>query len=184
MPEAVTPPNPDQTDSGRHGNPPQSIPDPTLMTIDALRREIAMLESLLDARIDANEELTQQRFHRIDKAMETEEDARREQKADTKDAVNAALSSQKEVTEKMETSISDQIGSLRANFETSHRALQSGINDLKDRVTILESVKQGVHQQKEERREATAGQIAAIGAGVTFVMLILAIIGVFATTAS
>ena len=180
MTEAVTPPNPDQTNSGRHGNPPQSIPDPTLMTIDALRREIAMLENLLNTRLEANEELTQERFHRIDEALSHFEEQRKEQKVDTRQAVDAALEAQKEATHKMERSMDDQLQSLTANFETSHRGIQLSINDLKDRMTQLESVKQGMTQQRDETRQITSGQIATIGLGIAIFMAVLALVSFMA----
>jgi len=180
VPEAVTPPNPDQSDSGRHGNPPQSIPDPTLMTIDALRREIAMLESLLNSRIGSNEQLTRERFHRVDRDLEHFESQRKEQKQDTKEAVDAALESQKEATAKMETSVSEQIASLRDNFETSLRGVHSNIADLKDRMTITESIKQGVVEQRTESRSVTTGMVAAIGLGIALIVAVITAIGFFA----
>jgi len=176
VPEAVTPPNPDQSDSGRHGNPPQSIPDPTLMTIDALRREIAMLESLLNARIESNEDLTRERFHRVDQDLEHFESQRKEQKQDTKEAVDAALESQKEATAKMETSVSEQIASLRDNFETSLRGVHSNIADLKDRMTVTESVKQGIVEQRGESRAVSSTTIAALGVGIAAILAVLAVV--------
>lgn len=166
MPEAVTPPNPDQTDSGRHGNPQQTIPDPTLMTIDALRREIAMLESLINARLEAAETLTIERLAKVDALMNAAESQRVEQKSDTRAAIEAALEAQKEATHKMEVTTSEQIASLRENFETSLRGVHSNIADLKDRMTVLESIKQGANQQRTERRQVNTGTVAAIGLGV------------------
>jgi len=166
MAEAVTPPS----------NLGQSTPDPTLMTIDALRREIAMLESSINSKLDGLEKIEQERFRRIDSLMEHFENLRKEQKVDTKLAVDAALESQKEATAKMEVSVSDQLTSLRTNFETSIRGVQSNIADLKDRMTSAESVKQGQFDQRTETRQITAGQIAVVGIGITVVLAMLAII--------
>jgi uncharacterized protein YicC (UPF0701 family) len=165
--EAVTPPNPaNANDASR------SVPDPTLLTIDALRREIAMLENLVEAKINAAEKLTIERFTRIDALMDRAEEMRQEQKADTKQAVDAALDSQKEATAKMEMSVSDQLTALRANFETSLRGVQSNVADLKDRMTIAESVKQGQAEQKTEARHVSAGVIAAITFGITVLLAV------------
>ena len=177
MTEAVTPPNPDQSGSG------QPVPDPTLMTIDALRREIAMLENLIDSKLRAAENLTIERITRIDALMERAEDMRQEQKADTRAAVEAALDAQKEATHKMENTVSEQIASLRDNFETSIRGVQSNVADLKDRMTILESVKQGVTQQKSEHRQLTTGMIAAIGLGIAFFTALIAFLSFLAGSA-
>ena len=177
MTEAVTSPNSDQSDAGQHGNPPQSISDPTLMTIDALRREIAMLESLLNARLKAAEELTRERFHRVDQDLQHFEEQRREQKRDTQSAVDAALEAQKEATTKMERTVTDQIGSLKGNFDTSIRGIESALADLKDRMTVLESMKQGMQAHRTERREANSGQIAAIGVGIAILVAIVTVLG-------
>ena len=162
MPEAVTPPNPD------HAGPAGQAPDPTLMTIDALRREITMLESLIDARLEADEALTVERIRRVDALMDRAEEMRQEQKLDTRAAVEAALNAQKEATAKMEKSVSEQIAALRVTFETSAAGLRSSFSDLKDRQTALESVRQGVTEQRTERRQLTTGMVAAIGLGVAF----------------
>lgn len=180
MPEAVTPPNPDQTESGRHGNPPQSVPDPTLMTIDALRREIAMLESLLSAKMEAEAELTRERFHRVDEVMRRFEEQRGEQKDDTRAAVEAALEAQKEATSKMEATVSDQIASLRANFETAISGVRTSIADLKDRATIQESIKQGQSDQKTEHRAVSSTTIAALGVGIAAILAVLAVVSFMA----
>jgi len=170
MVEASTPPNP--ADEG--GSRP--IPDPTVLTTDALRREIAGLEKLIDTKLDAAEKLSSEKFQSTNLLMERAEEQRREQKSDTKMAVDAALDSQKEATAKMEKSISDQITSLRSNFETSINATQASMADLKDRVTVMESVKQGQTEQRVETRAITAGQMTAIGVGITIIVIVLNIV--------
>lgn len=203
MVEATTPPNPaDPSDERR------STPDPTLLTIDSIRREITMLTELFTTRLDGMRELVNtqindaekvrnerlqsqrdlfetmiddaekirnERLNSVDALMERSEEQRREQKADTKAAVDAALDSQKEATAKMEKSISDQITSLLANFTTSIAGLAGNVSDLKDRLTVLESVKQGQVEQKAEARAITAGQIAAIGAAIALAGLVIGI---------
>lgn len=172
--DAVTPPNP----AGAGGGDPQpeSKPDPTLLTIDALRREIAMLENLMVTRLEAAEDLTQERFHRLDGLIAHFEEQRREQKADTKAAVDAALASQKEATSKMETTTTSQIDSLRSNFETSFRSIESSIADLKDRMTITESIKQGAVEQRSETRQVSSVTIGFIGLAITVILATLTII--------
>lgn len=176
MTAGVTPPNPEHGSTDRH----RDRQDPTLMTIDSIRREIAMLENLLDTRLEAAEDLTVERFARVDALMDRAEELRREQKADTAAAVAASLEAQKESTHKMEKSISEQIGSLRGNFETEVRSIRAALEDLKARLTIMESVKQGAVEQKTETRTVTAGVYAAIGIGITVLLAILTIAAFFA----
>ena len=163
MPEAVTPP---KSDDGSI----RPVPDPTRLTIDALRREIAMLANTIDTKIDAAESLNQERITRIDTLMERAEEMRREQKADTRSAVEAALASQKEQT-----------SALRTNLETTISSLHTAISDLKDRMTIVEAVKQGATEQKGERRQINAGVLSLIGVGIALLVAILAVLSFAAT---
>lgn len=171
MVDAVTPPNPsDLSDKNR------TIPDPTLLTIDSIRREITMMADLVEAGFIAAEDLNKERFHSVDQLMERSEEQRKEQKSDTKAAVDAALDSQKEATAKMEKSISDQIDALRRNFETSMRSISQNADGLKERLTILESVKQGQSEQKTEQRSITQGQLALLGAAITVGIIVVNVI--------
>lgn len=171
MVEAVTPPNPaDPADKTR------TVPDPTLLTIDSIRREITMLENLFDTRLNDAEKLRNERLSSVDKLMERSEEQRREQKADTAAAVTAALDSQKEATAKMEKSISDQITSLRSNFDTSLRGIQSTVADLKDRLTVLESIKVGQTEQRTDARASIGAVVGIVGGVVGLVGLIITVV--------
>ena len=175
MSEAVTPPNP-----ARSSEYEGTSPDPTLMTIDALRREIAMSEAQTAARFDAIESLIQERVRRIDALMERAEAARLEQKSDTREAVSAALESQKEATAKMEDALAGQISALRDNFETSIRSVRGTVDDLKDRMTAAESVRQGIDEQKTVSRSMTAGSVASIGVGASLLLVLVAVLSYMA----
>lgn len=172
MAEAVTPPNP-------ANNNRETKPDPTLLTIDSIRREIAMLTAASESDVEALEKLMDEKFQSVDALMDRAEELRREQKADTAAAVSQALESQKEATTKMEKSISDQIASLRGNFETEMQSIRGSIGDLKDRMTVIESIKQGAVEQKTETRQVNAGLYAAIGVGTTILLVALTIAAFF-----
>lgn len=176
MPEAVTPPNPaDESKDSSGGGP-----DPTLLTIDLTRRESAMQETLFTARINALEALTVERFHRLDMAMEQAEELRREQKADTKEAVGAALDAQRDATAKMERSISEQIDALRTNFGTAIGSVERTLSDVKDRLIAMESIKQGQVEQKGESRQVSVTALAVLGAVATLLLTVLAILSFMA----
>lgn len=176
MVEATTPPNPAGSGNPNAGSYRAPIPDPTLLTIDSIRREITMLENLFDTRLDAAESLVKARLERIDHLLQRSEEQRVEQKKDTKDAVDAALESQKEATAKMERSISDQISSLRSNFETEIRTLQTGRNENREAITKLESTQQGGREQRTESRAITSGQVALFGVVLAGFVLIVNIV--------
>lgn len=170
MSEAVTPPNP------AAGNGRPHIPDPTLLTIDSIRREIAMLDGQLDIRLQAAEALIVERLRRIDQLMDQAEEMRKEQKADTKAAVDAALESQKEATAKMEKSIYDQVSSLGAMFETEVRSLRAIAADNKQAIVEQRALRAGLHDQKTEQRAVTQGQLALVGAVITVGMIVVQVI--------
>lgn len=152
-----------------------NAPDPTLLTIDSIRREIAMVNEATAARFEAAEALTAERFHRVDENMGRAEALRKEQKADTKSAVDAALESQKEATAKMERSIAEQLSSIKANFETEIRSIRSSESDLKDRMTIVESIRQGQAEQRTETRQISAGWVGLIGAVGGIILVVIAV---------
>ena len=170
MVESVTPPNP--ADEG--GSRP--VPDPTVLTTDALRREIAGLEKLIDTKLEYSEELSHQRFKSIQHQLDSADAQRLEQKADTKAAVDAALAAQKEAITKTESSTAAQIASLNQTLDTKVEGLAGGISDLKDRVTIVESVKLGANEQRVENRAVTGTQVAAVGLVITIIVVILNVV--------
>jgi DNA repair exonuclease SbcCD ATPase subunit len=143
--------------------PPPSI-DPTRLTTEALRREIALLEisvqrriasveAEIDVRLNSTQELRdeqfkgmQERFLRVQKEFELIERQRVEQKKDTKDAVDAALTAQKEAvkeqttasslaTAKSETATLKQIEQLQTTFTTAIEALRRSIDEVKERIS-------------------------------------------------
>ena len=185
MAEAVTPPNPAGLGGGKGNERP--IPDPTLLTIDLTRREIAMIENLMDVkieaaldRIEASHKLDTEKFRRVDDLMERAEKMRQEQKQDTSKAVDAALNSQEQATHKMEKSISDQVTALQNNFATEVRSIRGSLEDQKLSISRIESTKQGQTEQKTETRQVNAGLIALVMVGVTIVLAVLTVIAFFA----
>src|SRR5687768_9854890 len=82
-------------------------PDPTVLTTEALHREVGALRELMEARIGALNLLVESRvqseigrheekFAKVSQQLALVEQQRVEQKADTKAAVDAALTAQKE----------------------------------------------------------------------------------------
>lgn len=113
-------------------------PDPTVLTTEQLLREIAGIEALFDAKLAAEikpilTELHLVELHRV------------EQKSDTKAAVDAALTAQKEAVKeqttaseraqlKSETATGEQLRQLTVTFNTTIAALNSRIDELKERL--------------------------------------------------
>ncbi len=132
-------------------------PDPTKLTTDAIDRELEDvqknlddLKELLEAKIAVEREhadslatavhrhingmeaFRDQKFGEVDRRFLQVETQRVEQKADTKEAVDAALAAS-----------AKQLQELRLTFTTTIDAIRREIGDMKDRVTAIESLKVG-----------------------------------------
>jgi hypothetical protein len=138
---------------------PTFIMDPSALTTAQLLREIAVLKELLLARIEAMED----KFALI-------ESQRVEQKKDVKDAVDAALAAAKEAVkeqtlasdkaiQKSEQIFKEQLNQMRATFDASIGTAGQNLGDVKDRITVIESMRLG-------GKEKVTGLYGAIGAGV------------------
>lgn len=135
-------------------------PDPTLLTTQQLEREIANTMRILDAKregvaenlgnkIDAAEKNNAIRFAAIEKDFAAIEAWRREQKIDTKTAVDAALAAAEKAVRdqtiaseksnaKTETSAAQQSQQQYATFKASLDGVSNTLADVKDRVGKME----------------------------------------------
>lgn len=151
-------------DESGYGSVP--IPDPTRLTTEALLREILALRELLLAKMETSDTkmtghflIDAQRFAKIDEQFHTIEAQRVEQKKDTQDALTAALTAQKEAVgkqdeanqkaiSKSEQATKETLVSLQNLFRTTADAQGEKIDDVKTRVSQVESVKHGAAETK------------------------------------
>jgi hypothetical protein len=179
------------------------VPDPSKLTTDQLHNEISNLKELLLSRINSIEhaisnmpveveklivhlkEIVTERFRSVERQLSQVEEQRVEQKLDTKAAVDAALTAQKEAVKeqtlasglsiaKSEMATSEQLKQLNVTFTTAITGVLSSLNDLKERVGRIESIKQG-------GKEALFAVYALAGFILTLLVIggILAAAGVF-----
>src|SRR6185437_5456113 len=158
------------------------VPDPTLLTTENLRREILGLRELVETKIEALKELTFEKLAKVEQEFDLVERQSVEQNKDTKDAVDAALTAQKEAVKeqttaseraiaKSEAGTNKQLEQLADNFNTTFRGITTTIDDLKDRVRGIEATRVG-GQQTTSSIVGIIGVIAAIvGAGVAVIIL-------------
>ena len=169
-------------------------PDPTLLTTENLRREIANLKELVEAKFEANDEaefalkellltkieqlaaVTNERFTGV-AAQFAERDTRTDQRAgDTKLAVDAAFAAAKEATAKIEAGFTKSIDGLQDLMNTNTKASDEKIGDLKDRLTTIESRTQGIGFANQDNRSSVGTVIAVISlivaAGTLFTMVL------------
>lgn len=135
-----------------------SIADPTSRTLATLHREIENLADQTSLMLEAHKESVAEKFSSIAREFDLLERGRTEQKADTKQAVDAALIAQKEAVKeqtlaseksiaKSEAATAKQIDQLGINFNQAISAANATIADVKERLISVVSNKAGVTEQ-------------------------------------
>lgn len=174
------------------------VPDPTVLTTEALLREIKGLRELTESQIAHRHELYQaeiialnrinaEKFAKVDQQFELVERQRVEQKQDTKQAVDAALTAQKEAVKeqtiasglaiaKSEAGTIKQLDQLADNFKTAFTGQTVSIDDLKDRVRRIEASRAGAQEVRIETRGSTNTWIAAAGTVLFFLTTVATLI--------
>jgi hypothetical protein len=163
------------------------VPDPTALTTENLRREILGLRELLESKSAGDLALVLEKFLKVEQQFELVERQRVEQKKDTKDAVDAALTAQKEAVKeqttaseraiaKSETGTNKQLEQLAENFRTENSGLRVTIDDLKDRVRGIEANKQGASEVRVERTSNVMQVTAVIGMVIFFLGFVVALV--------
>ena len=176
----------DDPGTGRQGNNRTPVPDPTLLTTQQLIREITSLREVIDLRIESVLDTMEEKFHKADQEFELVERQRVEQKKDTKDAVDAALTAQKEAVReqtaaseraiaKSEAATSKQLDQLSLTFTTEVAALRRELGEVKNRATAIE-------QQKIGAKEDRTGLYATIGAVAIILLVAIAVVGLILGT--
>ena len=138
-------------------------PDPTVRTLTTLHREIENLQKEREAALNSFKLLADEKFNSVKREFDILERNRIEQKADTKQAVDAALIAQKEAVKeqtlaseksiaKSEAATAKQIEQQSSSFNQGQSATNSALADLKDRVIKIESVKIGSTEQIADNR--------------------------------
>ncbi len=130
------------------------VGDPTQRTLETLHREIEGSAEKTEILLDGLQKITTERFNSVAQQFELVERQRAEQKVDTKQAVDAALTAQKEAVKeqttaseraiaKSETATAKQIDQMTITNATAIAGVISTLNDIKERVTKVESAKRG-----------------------------------------
>jgi DNA anti-recombination protein RmuC len=166
------------TEENRGAFTSRPVPDPTLLTTEQLLREVAALRELVESDIEGLEAIVAEKFRSVDQQLELVERQRVEQKADTKAAVDAALTAQKEAVKeqttasdraiaKSEASMTKQLEQLSATFAASIKSVVDSLDDMKQRVGSIEAMKQG-------GKDTVAGVYAFASVAIGVVGLIVA----------
>lgn len=173
------------------------VPDPTRLTTDAVEKAKDEIEKLYNAKLTAIESRYDVRLEGLqelfDQQFKSAEEQRKEQKADTKTAVDAALQAQKEAVReqtaasdraitKSEGGMIEQLKQLGQTVDTKVTGLTTAHNDLKTRVERMESEARGQTTQVSENRAATGAQLALAGVILVILNLVIGVVIYIATT--
>lgn len=129
--------------------------------LDAIDKATSLLQSRADRvpqietvaeNLHGLKELTEEKFASI--ALQFKErDARLEQTTiDSKAAIEAALEAAKEAAGKTEVGLTKQIDAIAANQAVMVNALHDKIDDMKTRITAIESRTEGLQNAKKEQQ--------------------------------
>jgi len=195
------------------------VPDPTVLTTQALLREIEslrthsthdnnMLRELIETRLDGNDQAVallrtttdkipysiDAAIRRLQDSIQTqfrERDTRTEQASkDSKVAIDAALSAQKESVDKQnisntlavnksEASFTKQVDEIGKRIDTVGKSLDEKVTDIKERLTTIESRNQGIIMHKADTKDIW-GYVVGVGgfifAAITLIVLIFKIV--------
>ena len=161
--------------------------DPSKLTTQQLHREIGTLRELLEVEAHWEEKLRTERLGFVNEKFEIIERLRIEQKSDTKAAVDAALTAQKEAVKeqttaseraiaKSESATSKQLEALDSTFSAALKGVIDLLNDTKDRVSKVESVRIGAEAQTTSKRADSTIYISLLSLIATIVTVIFVIV--------
>jgi hypothetical protein len=175
------------------------VPDPTVLTTQALYREVSALQELIEQRIEGATAVIDQQFYKVEQQFLLVERQRVEQKKDTKDAVDAALTAQKEAVReqtsasersiaKSEAATNKQLEQLATTFANTNASLLARLDELKERIVDVDRKAESVAQQKvgakEERivvREDRTGSLGLVSVGISVLFLMIGFVSLAVT---
>lgn len=118
-------------------------PDPTVLTTEALLREIGILKELLQSQISSANNIYNEKFINLNIRFSELERLRMQTAQTNNDAIAAALLAQKESTSKTEASFTKQIDQLQVLINAISRATDEKIDDVKTRLDLNEGKSKG-----------------------------------------
>jgi hypothetical protein len=172
--------------SWESGGQRRPIPDPTERTLEQSRREIAQLKELLEDRIQAERDLSAQRYSLAREVLDTRladhavltterfDSIRRETQlalTAAQAAVDKAEQSTTKTLDALQLNIAEQFASVAAARESQVMALEAQITSLKER------------QDREQGKDTGQSQSWLFFVGVATLMLGLAALAVAVVTA-
>ncbi len=146
----------------------------------------------IDEKVGRLADLTTEKFASVEKRFQERDTRSENEKRDSKVAVDAAFAAQKEASAKQDEGNTKAIDkSERATAETIKTnqdlnaaktdGLTKGLDEVKDRLTRVESIKLGATEQRQVATESRTALYATIGVAISVVLFGIAIIGFIAS---
>jgi len=152
------------------------VPDPTVLTTQALYREVSALQELIEQSIRGTREVIDQQFYKVEQQFELIERQRVESKADARAALEAAFAASKEATNKSEESFTKQIDQLANSFADTQAAQQARVDELKERITDVDRKAEAPAQQKLGAKDDRTSFYSGVSVLVSVVFLLISFI--------
>ncbi len=163
------------------------LTDPTKLTTEALDRALINVQAALEAQeavlvekiaherehvddkvracnqaIDALREMRDSKLADVDRQLRQSEHMRIEQKGDTRAAVDAALTAQKDAITKSEVAVGKQLEQLGETFRTGFEGVKREIAIVRERVVAIEQQKEGAQGANTSLYAVAAFLVATI----------------------
>jgi hypothetical protein len=151
-------------------------PDPTILTTEALIREISHLRELVESEIESLGDACEAKFAFIEQRLADRTLLVDSAFQSSKEAVSAALASSKEAVAKSEDTFNKQIAEIRRTAEATSKGLEGQIGGVEKRVTIIESIDRGVEKKSEGLNSIATLAIAVLFMVISAVGVVAAII--------
>jgi chromosome segregation ATPase len=149
---------------------------PTTSNVDG---RVDALDRMMDIKIQGSKELSEMRVAYIKEIAEIKNSAT-EALTNAKFlgnqiALDAALKTQKEASDKIEQNFTKQFENMGTLISTSIASLAQQINDMKERIGGVEGGNRGSTVQKQDEKDSRGFVIAAVSAFVSVIMMLIAV---------
>lgn len=183
---------------------PQDVfprPDPTALTTDQLRRELANLREIIEARLDGMDvamelhlealpalrihidkvvahlrDLMDEKFRAVDQQFQSRDWSSEKSDRAGREALEAALISAKELVNATTLASSTASAKSEESFTKQLDAANARITELKERVDRSSGIDMGAQAKAESKRSDSTLIIGIASAGIAFIAVIVSVI--------
>jgi hypothetical protein len=138
------------------------VPDPTILTTEALIREISHLRELLETQIEGLGDACEAKFEYIEQRFRDRDLLVDAAFIASKEAVAASLAAAKEAVAKSEDTFNKQIAEIRRTADATRQGAEKDVAGVKERVTIIEALDRGSDKRAQGINSITTLSISGL----------------------